>query len=141
NALALAELCYRLDGLPLAIELAAARIRLLPPQALLSRLSSRLRLLTTGARDLPERQQTLRSTIQWSYDLLQPGEQMLFRRMSVFTGGATLEAIEAVCNADGALELDVLDGVGSLVDKSLVTRNAERRTPEFREAEEPDELI
>jgi predicted ATPase/class 3 adenylate cyclase len=124
NAPAVAEICYRLDGLPLAIELAAARIRLLPPQAILSRLASKLQLLTAGGRDLPERQQTLRSTMQWSYDLLQPGEQMLFRRMSVFTGGATLEAIEAVCNADGAIGLDILEGVGSLVDKSLVRQEA-----------------
>jgi predicted ATPase/class 3 adenylate cyclase len=122
NAPAVAEICYRLDGLPLAIELAAARIKLLPPQAILSRLASRLQLLTAGGRDLPERQQTLRSTMQWSYDLLQPGEQMLFRRMSVFTGGATLEAVEEVCNADGAVDLDALEGVGSLVDKSLVSQ-------------------
>ncbi|HEX8217982.1 MAG TPA: NB-ARC domain-containing protein, partial [Chloroflexia bacterium] len=123
NAPAVAEICYRLDGLPLAIELAAARTRLLPPQALLSRLGSRLRLLTGGAQDLPERHQTLRSTIQWSYDLLQDSEQRLFRYMSVFVGGSTLEAIDAVCNAGGALErlgIDVLDGVTSLVDKSLV---------------------
>ncbi|HEY0070409.1 MAG TPA: tetratricopeptide repeat protein, partial [Chloroflexia bacterium] len=125
NAPAVAEICYRLDGLPLAIELAAARIRLLPPQALLSRLVSRLRLLTGGAQDLPERHQTLRSTIQWSYDLLAPSEQTLFRRMSVFAGGATLEAIEAVCNSDGALELDVFDGVASLVDKSLVRQDTD----------------
>ncbi|HYP21644.1 MAG TPA: adenylate/guanylate cyclase domain-containing protein, partial [Chloroflexia bacterium] len=127
NAPAVAEICYRLDGLPLAIELAAARIRLLPPEALLSRLGSRLRLLTGGARDLPERHQTLRSTIQWSYDLLHPSEQMLFRYMSVFVGGSTLEAIDAVCNAGGALEslgIDVLDGVASLVDKSLVRQEA-----------------
>ncbi|MDQ3706233.1 MAG: adenylate/guanylate cyclase domain-containing protein [Chloroflexota bacterium] len=129
NAPAVAEICYRLDGLPLAIELAAARIRLLPPQAMLSRLGSRLRLLTSGARDLPERHQTLRSTIQWSYDLLQPGEQRLFRRMSVFVGGCTLEAIEAVCNVDGTLELDVLDGVTSLVDKSLVRQDTGTAPP------------
>jgi len=128
NAPAVAEICYRLDGLPLAIELAAARIRLLPPQAILSRLASKLQLLTAGGRDLPERQQTLRSTMQWSYDLLQPSEQMLFRRMSVFTGGATLEAIEAVCNTDGAVELDILEGVGSLVDKSLVRQEATSTT-------------
>jgi predicted ATPase len=127
NAPAIAEICYRLDGLPLAIELAAARTRLFPPEAMLSRLASRLRLLTSGPRDLPERQQTLKSTIQWSYDLLQPGEQMLFRRLSVFAGGATLEAIEAVCNARGDLQMDVLDGVSSLLDKSLIygMRNAE----------------
>ncbi|MDQ3930311.1 MAG: tetratricopeptide repeat protein [Chloroflexota bacterium] len=135
NAPAVAEICYRLDGLPLAIELAAARIRLLPPQALLSRLASRLRLLTAGARDLPERHQTLRGTIQWSYDLLQPGEQMLFRRMSVFTGGSTLDAIEAVCNADGALDLDVFEGVASLVDKSLVRLAADRTENEVTATE------
>jgi predicted ATPase/class 3 adenylate cyclase len=125
DAPAVAEICYRLDGLPLAIELAAARIRLFSPPAMLSRLGSRLRLLTSGARDIPERQQTLRSTIRWSYDLLDEGEQKLFRRMSVFVGGATLEAIEAICidpelAKDQALDMDVLDGVASLVDKSLV---------------------
>ncbi len=124
NAPAVAEICYRLDGLPLAIELAAARIRLLPPEALLARLQSRLKLLTGGARDLPTRHQTLRGTIQWSYDLLPPAEQMLFRRLSVFRGGCSLEAIEAVCNADGALMIDVLDGVASLADKSLVRQES-----------------
>jgi predicted ATPase/class 3 adenylate cyclase len=120
NGPAVAEICYRLDGLPLAIELAAARTRLLPPEAMLPRLTSSLKLLTGGSRDLPARQQTLRDTIQWSYDLLPPGERMLFTRMSVFAGGCTLEAIEAVCNASGDLEMDVLDGVASLVEKSLV---------------------
>jgi predicted ATPase/class 3 adenylate cyclase len=129
NALAVAEICYRLDGLPLAIELSAARIRILSPQAMLDRLQSRFKLLTGGGRDLPARQQTLRGAIEWSYDLLRPGEQLLFRRLSVFAGGATLEAIEAVCNADGALELDVLDGVASLVDKSLVRQ--EQTEPRF----------
>jgi predicted ATPase len=122
NAPAVAEICYRLDGLPLAIELAAARIRLLPPEALLPRLTSRLRLLTAGARDLPERQRTLRSTIQWSYDLLPPEEQRLFRRMAVFTGGGTLEAIEAICYAEGDLPVDVLERVESLVSQSLLRR-------------------
>jgi predicted ATPase len=123
NAPAVAEICYRLDGLPLAIELAAARIRLLTPQAMLTRLERRLRLLTGGARDLPERQQTLRSTVQWSYDLLQPAERTLFRRMTVFVGGCTLAAVEAVCTAGGDLALDVLDGVASLIDKSLVRQD------------------
>src|SRR5262249_25335846 len=120
NASAVAEICERLDGLPLAIELAAARIRLLPPQPLLERLGSRLALLTNGARDLPERQQALRRTIDWSYDLLDPSEQQLFRRLAVFVGGHTLEAVEMVCNADGNLSMDVLDGLTSLLDHSLL---------------------
>lgn len=120
NAPAVAEICYRLDGLPLAIELAAARVRVLSPEAILARLESRLKLLTGGARDLPTRQQTLRGTIEWSYDLLQPGEQALFARLGVFVGGCTLEAVEAVCDPKG--ELDALDGIYSLVDKSLLRR-------------------
>jgi predicted ATPase/serine/threonine protein kinase/DNA-binding CsgD family transcriptional regulator len=123
NARAVAEICVRLDGLPLAIELAAARIRLLPPQALLARLSQRLAVLTGGARSLPERQQTLRNTLKWSYDLLEHEEQQLFRRLSVFVGSWTLEAAEAVAYAgqppDPASVL-VLDGVTSLLDKSLL---------------------
>src|SRR6266516_3815154 len=120
NAPAVAEICARLDGLPLAIELAAARIKLLPPQALLARLDQRLALLTGGARDMPVRQQTLRNTIAWSYHLLEAQEQRLFRQLSVFAGGCTLEAIEAVCTAlpDGAGQ--VFDGVASLLDKSLL---------------------
>ncbi len=124
NAPAVAEICHRLDGLPLAIELAAARIRLLPPQALLQRLSSRLKFLTGGGRDLPARQQTLRGAIAWSYSLLDAPEQQLFARLAVFAGGRTLEAVEAVCNAEGDLEMDVLDGVASLVDKSLLRPEA-----------------
>ncbi len=128
NASAVAEICSSLDGLPLAIELAAARIKLLSPDAMLSRLQThgvgagagRLKLLVGGHRDLPARQQTLRNTIGWSYDLLNEGERMLFRRLSVFAGGRSLEAIEAVCNADGALPLDTLEGAASLVDKSLL---------------------
>ena len=120
NAPAVVEICERLDGLPLAIELAAARIKLLPPQALLDRLGNRLKLLTGGARNLPERQRTLRSAIEWSYELLDEGEKMLFGRLGVFSGGATLEAIEAVCDARGDLPADVLDGVSSLLDKSLL---------------------
>jgi tetratricopeptide (TPR) repeat protein len=137
NAPAVAEICYRLDGLPLAIELAAARVKLFPPEALLARLSNRLALLTGGPRDLPARQQTLRNTIDWSYNLLNEEEQTLFRRLGVFVGGCTLEAAEAICGGwelgDGRWGLDppaptpisqlptpVLDGLASLVDKSLL---------------------
>ncbi len=119
NAAAVAAICARLDGLPLAIELAAARIKLLSPSAMLARLESRLSLLTGGARDLPTRQQTLRNTVDWSYGLLNDAEQTLFRRLSVFTGGCTLEAVEAVCDTKGDLGLDVLDGMASMADKSL----------------------
>lgn len=119
NASAVATICARLDGLPLAIELAAARIKLLSPAAMQARLESRLQLLTGGARDLPARQQTLRGAIDWSYGLLDAAEQKLFRRLSVFVGGCTLEAVEAVCNTKQDLELDVLDGMASIVDKSL----------------------
>ena len=120
NVAAVAEICHRLDGLPLAIALAAARIKLFAPEALLARLSHRLRLLTGGARDLPARQQTLRNTIDWSHDLLTPEEQRLFRRLAAFVGGCTLEAVEAVCTADGDLPMDVIEGLGALVDKSLL---------------------
>src|SRR5258708_26876864 len=101
NAVTIAEICLRLDGLPLAIELAAARITLFPPKVLLARLDHRLHVLTGGARDLPLRQQTLRNTIEWSYNLLDVEEQKLFRCLSVFVGGCTLEALEAVCVAPG----------------------------------------
>jgi len=120
NARAIAEICARLDGLPLALELAAARVRVMPPSEMLARLRSRLRLLTGGARDLPARQQTLRAAIDWSYDLLSSHEQTLFRRLAVFAGGCTLEAAEAVCDARRDLGLDVLEGVGSLMSQSLL---------------------
>src|ERR671935_1813164 len=107
------EICRRLDNLPLAIELAAARIKFLTPDALLPRLERRLPLLTAGARDAPERQRTLRSTIEWSYELLDPPEQELFIRLAVFAGGCDLEAAEDVCSAD-------LEILGSLIDKSLI---------------------
>lgn len=120
NAATVAEICARLDGLPLAIELAAARVKVLSPSSMLTRLTSRLQLLTGGARDLPHRQQTLRAAMDWSYDLLNPAEQKLFRRLSALHGGCNLEGIEAVCDTKGDLELDLLDGMASLVDKSLV---------------------
>jgi predicted ATPase/class 3 adenylate cyclase len=122
NAAAVAAICARLDGLPLAIELAAARSRVLTPEAMLKRLDERLRVLTGGARDLPERQQTLRAAIDWSYELLTEPEQILFARMAVFRGGRTLGAIEAVCDPEGELGIDPLDGVESLVDKSLLVQ-------------------
>ncbi|MGE0545042.1 MAG: tetratricopeptide repeat protein [Dehalococcoidia bacterium] len=124
SAPAVAELCARLDGLPLAIELAAARVKLLSPQALLARLGRRLTLLTGGGRDLPARQQTLRGTIAWSYNLLEPDECVLFARLAVFAGGCSLDAAEAVCDIDQDLSLAVLDGLAVLVDQSLV-RQAE----------------
>ncbi|MCW5852140.1 MAG: tetratricopeptide repeat protein [Anaerolineae bacterium] len=128
NARAIADICYRLDGLPLAIELAAARIRLLPPQAILARLDHRLKLLTGGARDLPERHQTLRAAIEWSYDLLDPTRRTLFRRLAVFVGGGSLEAVEAVCGDDGRRTTDgggqrvddVLEGLEALINESLI---------------------
>ncbi len=120
NARVIAEICIRLDGLPLAIELAAARIKLLPPQALLTRLRQRLQLLTSGARDAPVRQQTLRNTLAWSYNLLDAQEQRLFRRLSVFVGGCTLEAVEGLYTTLGERPADVLDGLASLIDKSLL---------------------
>ncbi len=122
NAPAIAEICAHLDGLPLAIELAAARIKLLPPQALLARLGQRLTVLTSGPHDAPARQQTLRNTLAWSYNLLDAQEQRLFRRLAVFVGGCTLEAIEAVCIAleTSNPTMSTLDSVASLIDKSIL---------------------
>jgi predicted ATPase len=117
---AVAQICQRLDGLPLAIELAAARIKLFSPRALLARLDRRLDLLHGGARDLPARHRTLRQAIAWSYDLLEPGEQAMFRRLAVFACGCALEAAEAVCAAAGEPALPALEGVAALVDKSLL---------------------
>jgi predicted ATPase len=126
NGAAVVEICARLDGLPLAIELAAARSKLFAPEARLARLSSRLELLTGGARDLPARQQTIRSTIAWSYDLLTEAEQTLFRRLGVFVGGCTLHAAEAVTtlNVQTFQRSNVLDGLAALVDKSLLRQVA-----------------
>ncbi len=120
NARAVAEICVQLDGLPLAIELAAARIKLLTPQAILARLQSRLSFLTGGARNLPARQQTLRKTLDWSYDLLSEGEQRFFRQLGVLVGNWTLEAAAAIGAADGVDEDGTLELLTSLVDKSLV---------------------
>ncbi len=123
SAPAVAEICHRLDGLPLAIELAAARIKVLSPQALLARLESRLDLLRSGPRDLPARQQTMREAIDWSHDLLSESEKLLFGRLSVFAGGCTLEAAEFVCVGLGVDEVDLLDELTSLVDKSLLVQD------------------
>src|SRR5713101_6069551 len=120
NAPLIAEICVRLDGLPLAIELAAARLKLLSPSALLERLEHRLAVLTGGPRDLPARQHTLRDTIAWSYELLSEEEQQLFRLLSVFVGGCTLEVVEALYGALGGERAHVLDGVSSLLDKNLL---------------------
>jgi predicted ATPase/DNA-binding SARP family transcriptional activator len=125
NRTAVAEICERLDGLPLAIELAAARVVLFPPQALLARLDQRLQLLTVAGRDQPKRHQTLRAAIDWSHELLADGERALFARLSVFSGGSTPEAAEAVCNRD------VIDGLGSLIDKSLVQLGGTEERPRF----------
>jgi hypothetical protein len=128
NAAAIAEICRRLEGIPLAIELAAPRLKLLSPQSLLARLMSSLNLLTHGALDLPERQRTMRATILWSYDLLTAAERALFRQLAVFAGGWTLDAARQVCVGavggvpTGSLELDMLEGLGSLLDKSLLSR-------------------
>jgi non-specific serine/threonine protein kinase len=120
NAAAVAAICQRLDGLPLAIELASARIAHLPPAALQQRLEQRLPLLTGGARDLPTRLRTMRDAIAWSYDLLTTDEQSLFRRLAVFVGGFTLEAAEAIAGTVEGQQIDVLDGIASLVGKSLM---------------------
>jgi predicted ATPase len=120
NAAAVVEICAHLDGLPLAIELAAARMKLFTPQALLARLGQRFQVLTSMARDIPARQQTLRNTIEWSYTLLDSYEQRLFCWLSVFVGGCTLEAVESVCSQAGNETGQVLDGVASLTDKSLL---------------------
>jgi predicted ATPase len=129
NAAAVAQICIGLDGLPLAIELAAARLKLFSPAALLSRLNQRLALLTGGPHDLPARQRTLRDEIAWSYDLLTPDEQTLFRRLCVFVGGFTLEAAKAVGNPSAGsgqvLSVDVLDGVATLVDHNLLKQSAQ----------------
>jgi len=127
NARAIAELCVRLDGLPLAIELAAARVKVLPPQAMLSRVENRLKLLSGGSRDLPERQQTMRAAISWGYQLLDDEDKRLFATLSVFRGGFSLDNAERLC------ETDVLDGISSLIDKAFVRRDpaAPENAPRF----------
>jgi len=125
NAPAVSELCRRLDGLPLAIELAASRVKVLPPASLLARIENRLALLTGGSRDLPERHQTLRRTIDWSYEQLTEPERKLFARLAAFVGGCTLEAAEAVCNTREDLGIDLMEGISSLIDKSLIKQPAD----------------
>ena len=130
NAPAIAEICHRLDGLPLAIELAAARIKMMTPHELLSKLERRFDILRGGVRELPERQQTLRGAIDWSYELLNDSTKKLFRRLSVFVGGWTMDAAEAVCNLDNELGFDVMDEMETLVDNSLLsqTQDADGQT-------------
>ena len=134
NAPAIAEIARRLDGLPLAVELAAARVKLLPPEAILPRLEHSLQLLTGGRRDLPDRQQTLRATIAWSYNLLTEGARRLLGACSVFAGGASLEVIETVCEAAMDLGLPVLDGLQELVDQSLLRPVSAQRSAPVRYA-------
>jgi predicted ATPase/class 3 adenylate cyclase len=131
NAAAVAAICARLDGLPLAIELAAARVRLLAPAAILSRLGNRLELLTGGSRDLTDRQRTLRGAIDWSHDLLDEPHRRLFARYGVFMGGATLEAAEAVCGPASELGVEVFDGLADLIEQSLLRRPDDEAEPRF----------
>ncbi len=130
NIATLAAICRRLDGLPLALELAAVRVRLLPLQTLLARLESSLALLSAGSRDAPERQQTMRATLAWSYALLDDDTQRLFRRLAYFVGGCTLDAVELVCNGDGDLP-DVLEGLSALLDHSLLRQASTGDEPRY----------
>ena len=120
NAPAVAAVCRKLDGLPLAIELAAARTTILSPEALLAQMSDRLRLLGGGARDLPTRQQTIRNTIAWSYDLLDPEQQALFRRLSIFVGGFTISSVQCLFEMERNDPTAVVDGIAAIVEQSLV---------------------
>ena len=120
DAWTLAQICHHLDGIPLAIELAASRVKALTVKQILARLDDRFRLLKGGSRTALPRQQTLRATIEWSYDLLREKERILFKRLSVFIGGWSLDAAEAICAGEGIEEYEVLDLLISLVDKSLV---------------------
>lgn len=125
NAQAIAEICVRLDGLPLAIELASARIKLFTPQMILSRLGSKFDILKSKSRSLPERHQTLKQAISWSYDLLPDEEKKIFRWMSVFSGGSVIESIESIFGSMEKLEIDIHDGVEALINKSLLRRSDE----------------
>ncbi len=122
NAHAVAQICARLDGLPLAIELAAKKVKLLSPTAILARLDERLPFLGNGTVDAPSRHQTMRGAIDWSYDLLDDFQKSLFRQLTVFVGGCTMDAAEAICTQVGQRPIDTLEGLGALVDKSLVHR-------------------
>ena len=131
NASQVAEICARLDGLPLAIELAASRLTLLGPEAMLREMERRLPLLTSGPRDLPARQRTLRGVVDWSYELVSEADRVLFRRLSTFAGGWTLASAAAVCDPDGDAGIDVFEGMASLIDASLVRRTAARGDGRF----------
>jgi len=131
NAASVTAICSRLDGLPLAIELAAARIKLLTPQAIEARLGNRLKLLTSGGRDLPARQQTLRATIDWSYNLLDEDGQATFRRLAVFVGSCTFEAAEAVCDLVAGTPISIMDGLEELVSESLLSREEQAEQSRF----------
>jgi predicted ATPase len=132
NPAAVAQVCHRLDGIPLAIELAAARVKVLPVETIADRLDDRFRLLTSGSRTALPRQQTLRALIDWSYDLLSEPERRLLRRLSVFAGGWTLEAAERVCAGDGIEEWEFLDLLTSLVEKSLVLYELQEEPGRYR---------
>jgi len=125
NAATVAEICFRLDGLPLAIELAASRVRLMGAREILARLDQRLPVLAAGASDVPARQRTLSGAIAWSYELLRPAEQDLFARLSIFAGGCTIETAEALCNSGGELGIDTFDGIASLVAQSLIGQRSD----------------
>jgi predicted ATPase/DNA-binding CsgD family transcriptional regulator/transcriptional regulator with XRE-family HTH domain len=131
DATAIATIVQRLDGLPLAIELAAARVKVLPPSALLARLAHPLDMLVDGARDLPERQQTLRRTLAWSYELLDGPERALFRRLAVFSGGSELEAIEQICAGEGVAPHAILDLLSHLIDHTLVQADLAASSPRY----------
>src|SRR5439155_8599010 len=131
NAPAVAAICARLHGMPLAIELAAARVKLLAPDAILTRLEHQLSVLAAGSRDLPERQQTLRGAIAWSYDILDEPCRLLLDRLSVFAGDIELDAAEAVCGPASELGQDVMDGLFSLANQSLIRTIEDPAVPRF----------